>query len=199
MAKDVKTRIEERNRAAELNRKDQGPVRSAISGAGLAIANTWDRISAPFKKDGVVFGAATLNGAMHGAFKGALVGLAGMLLTVTAGAAGVAWAPLALPFMAAATAVGAIIGGASQGQRKLEEHWNQNNRQFADRVAEKTGAVAGPVKFKGDFGPTPEEELKRSGHDPKLLERADEAIANSRSFVKDEEMRRKNRGPIVLN
>lgn len=199
MAKDVRTRIDERNRTAELNRKDQGVVASTVSGAGLAAANTVDRVSAPFKKDGVVFGASTISGAMHGAVIGALVGIAGMLLTMTGTMAAPALAPLAIPFFAAATGIGALIGGAKRGQERLEEHWNKSNHQLADKIAEKTGAVPGPHKFQGDVGATPEEELRRSGHDPKLLARADEVIERNRSFVKDEEMRRKNRGPVVLN
>lgn len=194
MAKDVNTRIEERNQAAEFHRRDQGVIRRAISGAGLAVANTWDRISSPFKKDGVVFTGATISGAMHGAVIGGLVGIAGILLTL-----GTAAAPFAVPLFAVATGAGAFIGGAKRGQERLEENWNKSSHQFADKVAEKTGAVPGPKKFVGDVGATPEEELKRSGHDPKLLARAEEVIERNRSFVKDEEMRRKNRGPIVLN
>lgn len=194
MAKDVKTRIEERNRAAEFHRKDQGVIGRTISGAGLAIANTWDRISSPFKKDGMIFTGSAISGAMHGAVLGGLAGIAGILLTL-----GTAAAPFAVPIFAVAAIGGALIGGAKRGQERLEENWNKSNRQFADRVAEKTGAVPGQMKFAGDVGATPEQELKRSGHDPKLLERADEVIERNRSFVKDEEMRRKNRGPIVLN
>ncbi len=194
MAKDVTTRIEERNRAAEFHRKDQGVIGSTVSGAGLAVANTWDRISAPFKKDGAIFTGSAISGAMHGAVLGALVGIAGILLTI-----GTAAAPLALPFMAVATGAGALIGGVKRGQERLEENWSKPNHQFADRVAERTGAVPAPKKFAGDVGATPEEELKRTGHDPTMLARAEEVIERNRSFVRDEEMRRKNRGPVVLN
>lgn len=200
MAKDVATRIAERNQEAEYHRRSQGVVRRTISGAGLAVANTWDRVTSPFKKDASVFSAATAFGAMQGAVYGALAGIGVMVLTMGGAMGAYVMSPVAIPAFVALTAIGAVVGGVRQGQTSLDRHWQASNHQVADTIAEKTGAVKAPMQFKGDVGSTPEEELRRTGHDPKLIQRAEAALENAPSFVKQEQERRAQRGgPTVLN
>lgn len=197
MAKDVKTRIEERNRLADYHREKQGPIGRAVSGAGLALANGWDRVTSPFKKDGVVFGGMSAFGAIRGGMWGAVAGVAAGLFF----AGGVATGVL-VPYILTAAAVGAVAGGIQDGQRSFERHLDASNHQFADTIAEKTGAVPGREKLR-PVAKTVEAQLKLDGFDPKMVKRAEaaeEAVKNNPSFVERENKRRASRtGPTVLN
>jgi hypothetical protein len=178
MAKDVKTRIAERTRLAEFYRKDQNMLGRAVSGTGLAVANTWDRVSAPFKHDHAIFGSTTTYGVIRGAIIGGIIGI------VALAEMGV----VALPFFFAAATVGAVIAGARYGQNALERHWNKKNHQFADTVAEISGAVPTPGHARSD-----EKALKPAKQEPLPVQKPE----TIHSFTKREDMRRAD-GPAAL-
>lgn len=192
MAKKAATRIAEREQVAEFHRKEQGALSRAVSGVGLAVANTLDRIKAPFDSDRTVFAGATAFGLMRGAVLGGMIGVLGIVAAPAALGGG---------FLALAAATGAAITGIKDGQEKLERHWSTPHHQLSDTIAQKSGAVPSPKHFKGIMGHSVEQELKFTGHDPHLLDKADAALARDpNSFAAREIARRAQRvGPRVIH
>lgn len=191
MAKIAETRIAERTRLAEAYREQQGMLGRATGRTGLALANTWDRVTAPFKGDRVVFGRATLFGVMRGSVLGAVVGILGIIAAPALGAG----------FFLAATAVGGAVAGVKDGQNKLESHWRRQNHQLSDTIAEKTGAVPGSYHYLDGVSADIKKDLKHPEKKSKLVEEGEALLAKNPSFAETEKARRAARygkGPNVI-
>lgn len=192
MSKTAETRIAERTRLAEYHRKDQGIFGRALSRTGLALANTWDRVTAPFEGDRTVFGKATIFGILRGAALGAVVGVLGIVA---------APATLGAGFFLAAAAVGGTVAAVKDGQTKLEHHWRKQNHHFSDTIAEKTGAVPGPYHYMDGISSDIRHDLDHPERKSELVKKGEALLAKDPSFVESEKARRQARygsGPNVI-
>lgn len=184
MAPDLKTRIEERNRLADYYGKTKNPVTRTIGKAGLAIANLWDRMTAPLNSDGMALAEGATFGAMKGAVVGGVLGIAAGLVM---GAVGVAMLPYAL----IPAAGGAILKGYQYGDYAVEQNSQNEKGKTARRIAEISGAVPSQTKLQATELREPRVKWTPPAEEP--------AQANAKSFVEDENRRRAARGPRVLN
>ncbi len=190
MAKTVETRIEQRNRMAEMYRRDQGPIARAVSGAGLAIANTWDKVTQPFKSDRTVFAGATAFGLLRGAALGLVAGMLAVAVFPPLAGAGAIFG---------AMAAGAVIAGVKDGQMAVERNDSAPNRPLSDQIAEKMGAIpSNEISLKG-LSKELRHDLQHPEQPSELAKKANAILDKSPSFVEQEQQRRAQNGPKVLH